>query len=582
MLTGAMGYGVGTWATPISITMGMTYDVLGYHDVVERYLQGVREAQGTLTPPGNNFKQHPGYLSLPPRVCVIPWLSDHGALLWLISNHALLSGDRKIIDEWTPVIIKACEWIKYARGIQDHSGVKGIMPPGGYSDDESRVQSVQSDSWIYKGLTTSVKLLKSINHPRADEFDREAKEYKAAFVKAYNEKLPQMGTWTGPDGKVRHLSPMFISKESEWQLRHVFYLDAGPLQLVWGGLLDADDQSMKVALLWFREGPPKRMARLELDYLSMPFLYHEVSSWEVCYSWNIFHSWQKGDRQRFLEGMYAMATGGYSQQTFSACEERGGMLATTNWLPTIWHLRNSVIDDQIADGELHLLRLVPLAWLKPDREAKFVNMPTNYGPVTLKAKLGADGKTLNVTFSNKTPSIAPRWDGSHLVTAWEIVRDMSLYWPWYDRTRRGVIWRDAAIDAASVDVRVQDLLKIGDAYQEAYAASFRYPMRERLGKLRVPCLAVDYAGAASHPRLAILKAAAPHCEIADLWQVSFETWNAQKNFDTNTAVHFLVRWRPPYHFKMVNISDKSWPGCTQTDPEADAWRTLFATQEWRW
>jgi hypothetical protein len=31
-----------------------------------------------------------------------------------------------------------------------------------------------------------------------------------------------------------------------------------------------------------------------------------------------------------------------------------------------------------------------------------------------------------------------------------------------------------------------------------------------------------------------------HCEIADLWQVSFETWNAQKNFDTNTAVHYLT------------------------------------------
>ncbi len=115
-----------------------------------------------------------------------------------------------------------------------------------------------------------------------------------------------------------------------------------------------------------------------------------------------------------------------------------------------------------------------------------------------------------------TPSIEPRWDGSHLVTAWAIVRDMSLFWPWYNRRAAGVIRRDAAIDARSLDLRVQDLLKIGDAWREAYGASFRYPMAERLAALQVPCLLTDYAGAASHVRLAMAAAAAPQCEIADI------------------------------------------------------------------
>jgi pimeloyl-ACP methyl ester carboxylesterase len=118
--------------------------------------------------------------------------------------------------------------------------------------------------------------------------------------------------------------------------------------------------------------------------------------------------------------------------------------------------------------------------------------------------------------ANYTPSIAPRWDGSHLVTAWAIVRDMSLFWPWYDRRASAVIRRDAAIDAASVDRRVLDLLKLGDAWQDAYGASFRYPMAERLAALPVPCLLADYPGAASHPRLAMAAAVAPRCEIADI------------------------------------------------------------------
>ncbi len=118
--------------------------------------------------------------------------------------------------------------------------------------------------------------------------------------------------------------------------------------------------------------------------------------------------------------------------------------------------------------------------------------------------------------ANYTPSIAPRWDGGHLVTAWACLRDMSLFWPWHNRTRAGVMRRDAAIDAASLDARVQDLLKIGDTYRNAYAASFNYPMAERLKACDVPTLAVEFAGTGAHARLAFAKATAPQVRIADL------------------------------------------------------------------
>ncbi len=400
MLTGGMGYGVGTWATPTAITMGAMYHPLGHFDVVEKYLQGYKSTQGTVKPPGDYFELHPGYFSLPARVAVVHWLCDHGSTLWLISQHCLLSCNKAYADEWTPVILKGLDWIKYARAIE-HPGVPGIMPPAGWSDDESRVQAIWSDAWIYKGLVTAVRFLKSVNHPRAAEFEQEAREYREAFLKAYRAKYAEMPAWSGPDGKERRLAPSFFSGMQDWQWRHVFYLDGGPMSLVWGELMSATDPIMRDAVYWFREGPPQRMARLELDYTHMPFLYHEASSWEICYSWNIFHSWELADRERFLEGMYALLTGGYSQQTFSVCEERGGMLAATNWIPAVLHLRNAVVDDQIRENELHLLRLCPLAWLSTKRQARFVNMPTYYGPVTLKASLKDGGKTLQVFFTSK-------------------------------------------------------------------------------------------------------------------------------------------------------------------------------------
>jgi hypothetical protein len=73
-----------------------------------------------------------------------------------------------------------------------------------------------------------------------------------------------------------------------------------------------------------------------------------------------------------------------------------------------------------------------------------------------------------------------------------------------------------------------------------------------------------------------------HCETPDLWQVAFVPRNAQKNFEPEPKVYFLVRWRPPYHFTMVDVSNKPRVRCTQEDRQADEWRTLFSTQEWRW
>jgi hypothetical protein len=72
-----------------------------------------------------------------------------------------------------------------------------------------------------------------------------------------------------------------------------------------------------------------------------------------------------------------------------------------------------------------------------------------------------------------------------------------------------------------------------------------------------------------------------HCQTPDLWQVAFEPDDAKKDFAPQPKVYFLVRWTPPYRFTLTSISDKPSPLCTQPDREADAWRTLFNTQEWR-
>ena len=66
-----------------------------------------------------------------------------------------------------------------------------------------------------------------------------------------------------------------------------------------------------------------------------------------------------------------------------------------------------------------------------------------------------------------------------------------------------------------------------------------------------------------------------HCvEKPDLWQVGIDFSDPEDESDEGEE-YFLIRWRPPYHFTMVDVSEYPWPDCSEEDREADEPRTLF-------
>lgn len=127
-----------------------------------------------------------------------------------------------------------------------------------------------------------------------------------------------------------------------------------------------------------------------------------------------------------------------------------------------------------------------------------------------------EGDEQRTLLENYTPSIAPKWDGSHLMTAWAMMRDQALFWPWFNRTRAGIVKSANGFDVAQVHLRVTELLKIGDQYQKAYAAMWTYPMRARLPQLKTPALICTPAWDPVHGQMADLAAAAPQAATAVL------------------------------------------------------------------
>ncbi|TVQ46833.1 MAG: alpha/beta hydrolase [Gammaproteobacteria bacterium] len=70
-----------------------------------------------------------------------------------------------------------------------------------------------------------------------------------------------------------------------------------------------------------------------------------------------------------------------------------------------------------------------------------VDHPTTVQALHLAGVPGLDARPRDVLARSSTPAIAPRGDGTHLLTLWHLLRDREIAWPWYDGTaeaRRGI------------------------------------------------------------------------------------------------------------------------------------------------
>lgn len=401
--SGSWGYDV-LWSTPTSMISHMMLDQLGYYDMTRKYSELFYRNQGTVVAPGTKLDLHPGYFSSPKTLTSIDWLTDHGAILHQICTHALLCRDSAFIAKWTKPVVKACDFLQYAAAEHDHDGVPGLLPSGVATDEEIPYQAIWNIAWNYKGLTSAVKLLNAIGHRRAGEFAALADSTKAIFTRAYREQAAKGDTWTDARGKRRFAPPTMLSssKPPYHRFSDAFYLDTGPMVLVWAGLFDATDSLMRDAVEFFRNGPNAKLWGPRYHALHRPLLIHEISTCEPCYSWNAFSSWQLGDRSRYLECMYSLFAGALSQQTYISCEHRHGIQGTLFATPLAFYLaRLAVIDEHIEPGVLHLLRFCPLAWIIPKQETVFDNMPTEFGPMSLRLRLSDDRRVMYIFFSEE-------------------------------------------------------------------------------------------------------------------------------------------------------------------------------------
>lgn len=95
---------------------------------------------------------------------------------------------------------------------------------------------------------------------------------------------------------------------------------------------------------------------------------------------------------------------------------------------------------------------------------------------------------------NYCPKLAPRWDGTHLVTLFHRFRDQELSWPWYDRRPQAIRRREPRLDAPWLHAQVLDAVRQIDHYGDAARAALDYPVMDRLDEVHQRVLLTSCAG----------------------------------------------------------------------------------------
>ena len=127
--------------------------------------------------------------------------------------------------------------------------------------------------------------------------------------------------------------------------------------------------------------------------------------------------------------------------------------------------------------------------------------PRRVGRLALASLPYLDPPLREAFLRHGAPDIRPDWFGGHLLHAWHMLRDQQLFFPWFDRTRTGVLRSDPQIDPEGIDRRVLELFRSEGMWRRSLLAGLAWPLSERLARLRTPtavtlCAADPWLGCA--------------------------------------------------------------------------------------
>ncbi|MBT5242385.1 MAG: alpha/beta hydrolase [Rhodospirillaceae bacterium] len=112
---------------------------------------------------------------------------------------------------------------------------------------------------------------------------------------------------------------------------------------------------------------------------------------------------------------------------------------------------------------------------------------------------------------NYAPKIKPQANGEHFIWAWNFMRDMGLYFPYYMRDKEHYLGKEPW-PTASLHSSVMEVMKALDHYYKGYNAVFRHKTHDRLPLVTVPTFCMAHEADPLHTSVEEAAALVPNSE----------------------------------------------------------------------
>jgi hypothetical protein len=370
-------------------------DQRGLAEEVESRLQVYVDFAGTARQPGN-FTDFEGSFYGAGGWESGDYNQHHGWVLWYLSEHFLLTGNRTWFDRVVPAVIAGAEWVfrqrKTTLGDPPHSRgwERGFLPAGSLEDVTEFHYWLSTNCLTWRGTDAAARALETAGHPEAPRIRAESDAFRRDLLRGFT-----LGRQHAPlvplrDGRwVPHFpSRLYARGRDVGWIREVL---EGAVYLLISGLLQSGSREARWILDDYQDNlyhtPPYGfvMRDPELNLVNrggfsiqpnllaglMPHL--ERDEPEV-YLWMFFNAWVSCYREE-VDGMieHPMPELGFHNPTaFKTSDEANAVM----WLRAMLVYSTPRL--------LHLGRAMPRAWLGSGEETRITGVRTHYGEVSAR------------------------------------------------------------------------------------------------------------------------------------------------------------------------------------------------------
>jgi len=318
---------------------------------------------------------------------------ETGIVLWAVTRHARLTGDRAWLAAMWPKVERGFEYIRglRARASAEPGSPSAGLIPIGFSDGglSGPAYEYTNIHWTMVGLRAAADAARWLG--RAEQSAAWAREYEdfvAAFRRAAARDLRDDGRGNRCLPTVMNAPADLLPQKAQWAFLHAVHP---------GGVFASDDPIVR--------GNMAMLAACECEGLVRD------TGWLAEGLWNYFgsfygHAWLwLGHGPKAAATLYAF--GNHASPLLCWREEQRPVGEKPGYVGDMPHNWASAEFIRLAThlmilergDDLHLLQGMPRAWCRPGAVNRLVGIPTAFGPVDLEGRVAADGRTATVAFT---------------------------------------------------------------------------------------------------------------------------------------------------------------------------------------